>query len=86
MRTDRSTKDREMVEKFSELELSTLRDQLMQAGIDSWQAADVLSTFLVGRGYGINPEHARSAVTRLELSRCGYDCMQAELEKVAWVM
>lgn len=86
MRTDPDTKGKDMVEKFSELELSTLRTELTQSGIDSWQAAEVLSLFLAGRGYGINPELARTAVSRMELNRCGHDCLQAELEKVAWVM
>lgn len=86
MRTDLEVRDRELVEKFSEMELSCLRSELMQAGLDNWQAAQVLSTFLVGRGYGVSPEHARRVVTRLEGGRCGVDCMQAEIEKVAWVM
>lgn len=86
MRTDRSTTERELIEKFTEMELSCLRNEMMQGGLDSWQAAQILSVFLVGRGYGVNPELARSAVTRLEFGRCGYDCMQAEIEKVAWVM
>lgn len=86
MRSDLTLKDRELVEKFSEMELSCLRNELMQASLDNWQAAQVLSVFLLDRGYGISPEHARRAVTRLEGGRCGFDCMQAEIEKVAWVM
>ena len=86
MRTDLKTKDQGLVEKFTEMELSTLRNEIAREGLDSWQAAEVLSVFLVGRGYGVNAEHARNIIGRLEGGRCGYDCMQAEIEKLAWVM
>jgi hypothetical protein len=86
MGSDLRANERALVEKFSEVELSSLRTELMQAGIDSWQAAEVLSMFLAGRGYGVNPENARTAISRLEGGRCDYQCMQAELEKVAWTM
>jgi hypothetical protein len=74
------------VEKFAVTELAGLRNQLMQSGIDLWQAAEVLATFLAGRGYGVNADQARAAVMRLEGARCSYECMQTELERVAFVM
>src|ERR1700743_39821 len=74
------------VEKFSARELSNLRNELLQSGIDSWQAADVLSGFLTGRGYGVSAEHARNAISRLEGMGCNLDCMQKELENLAFVM
>ena len=86
MGSDLRANERELVEKFSEGELSGLRTELMQAGIDSWQAAEVLSVFLAGRGYGVNPENARTAISRLEGGRCDYRSMQAVLENVAWTM
>lgn len=86
MEFDLRTNERERVEKFTEVELSGLRMELMQAGIDSWQAAEVLSVFLAGRGYGVNPENARSAISRLERGRCDFERMQSVLEKVAWTM
>ncbi|MGC2162029.1 MAG: hypothetical protein WA634_08990, partial [Silvibacterium sp.] len=66
--------------------LSNLRNELMQSGIDSWQAAEVLSAFLAGRGYGVIPEQARDAVVRLEGAGCSHECMQSELEELALVM
>ena len=42
------------IEKFSARELLNLRNELLQSGIDSWQAAEVLSGFLTGRGYGVS--------------------------------
>ncbi|AXC12834.1 hypothetical protein ACPOL_3549 [Acidisarcina polymorpha] len=77
------------VEKFSMSELSSLRSELMQSGIDSWQAADVVSAFLVGRGYGVNTITVRDVVTRLDpfsASMDAMDIMQEVLETVAYVM
>jgi hypothetical protein len=74
------------VEKFAVTELAGLRNALMQSGIDLWQAAEVLSSFLAGRGYGVSADQARDAVLRLEGAGCSYECMQTELERVALVM
>jgi hypothetical protein len=74
------------VERFARAELAGLRNQLMQSGIDFWQAAEVLSAFLAGRGYGVNPDQARAAVMRIEGAGCSYECLQSELERVALVM
>jgi len=74
------------IQKFPMLELQELRHGLQQHELDSWQAADLISTFLAGRGYGVSKQGARDAVSRLELTGCSMDCMQAELEKLAMVM
>ncbi len=75
------------IEKFSTTELVNLRNDLMQSGIDYWQAAEVLHGFLTGRGYGVSAENARDAISRLvESSACNLDCMQQELERLAFVM
>jgi hypothetical protein len=74
------------VEKFSARELQNLRNEMLQSGMDSWQAAEVLSGFLTGRGYGVSAEHARKAITRIEGLGCNLDCMQRELENLAFVM
>ncbi len=74
------------VERFAASELANLRNELMQSGIDLWQAAEVLSAFLAGRGYGVIPEQARDAVLRLENAGCSEECMQVELERLALVM
>jgi hypothetical protein len=74
------------VEKFAATELANLRNEITQSGIDMWQAAEVLSAFLAGRGYGVIPEQARDAVLRLEGPGCSHECIQSELERVALVM
>ena len=74
------------VEIFSDAELIGLREELLKAGLDSWQAADVISSFLSGRGYGVSNHAARKAASRLELRGCSLPCLQEELEKLAYVM
>lgn len=74
------------VEKFGASDLTNLRNGLKQTGIDSWQAAEVLTAFLAGRGYGVNPQQVRDAVVRMEHSGCSPECMQGELERLALVM
>lgn len=75
-----------MVEKFPVAELQDLRNGLLQGGLDSWQAAELVSSFLSGRGYGVSRQSARDAVIRLEEMSCSLECMQRELEKLAMVM
>ena len=74
------------VEKFQVAELSGLRTELLQAGMDSWQAAELVKTFLMGHGYGADPAMVREAVLRLEMNSCSVERMQSELEQVAYVM
>ncbi len=73
------------IEKFTVAELTSLRHELLSSQLDSWQAADVAASFLAGHGYGASSDHLRSAISRLELSRCSIDCLQAELERVAYI-
>jgi hypothetical protein len=74
------------IEKFPTLELQELRDGLLQQGLDSWQAADLISSFLAGRGYGVSRQSARDALLRADGISHSIDGMQAELEKLAMVM
>ena len=74
------------MEKFTETDLSLLRDELMQSGLDHWQAADLISSFLTVRGYGVSHHAARGAASRIESVRCSLKSMQEELEKLALVM
>ena len=74
------------VEQFAEADLTGLREDLMKSGLDSWQAADLISSFLSGRGYGVSNHAARKAASRLELRGCSLQCIQEELEKLAYVM
>jgi len=73
-------------EKFTATDLSSLRGELMQSGLDSWQAAELISSFLSVRGYGVSNHAARSAVSRIESVGCSLKCMQEEIEKLALVM
>ncbi len=74
------------IEKFPMTELAGLRTELLQSGMDSWQAAELVKTFLMGHGYGADPAMVREAVLRLETISCSFECMQSELERVAYVM
>ena len=74
------------IEVFSDADLAGLREELMKSGLDSWQAADLISSFLVTRGYGVSTQDARKATSRMESIGCSLKCLQAELEKLALVM
>ncbi len=78
--------DRYMIEKFSMAELSRLRQELMQSGIDSRQAAELVTAFLGAHGYGVNSALVSDVLPRLEGFSCSVDCIQAELERIALVM
>jgi len=74
------------VEKFSMADLAGLREELLRAHLDSWQAADAISLYLATRGYGVSPRAARSTASRLESSGYDLDRMQEEFERLALVM
>jgi hypothetical protein len=73
-------------EKFPADELKTLRDELRQGGMDSFQSAELLAAFLTQHGYGVSNHEARVAAARIEQVRFALPLMQEELEKIAWVM
>ncbi len=73
-------------ELFATTDLTTLRDELRQSGLDCWQAAELISAFLVTRGYGVSHHDARSAASRIESVGCNLERMQEELGKLALVM
>ncbi len=72
-------------EKFTIMELAALRNELVDSGIDARQAGEVLQMFLMGRGYGVSPEAAIDAATRVEGAGCSLDIIQRELEGLALV-
>ena len=74
------------IEKFPVAELAGLRTELLQSGFDSWQAAELVTSFLSGRGYGADPAVVRQAVVRLEGADCSVESLQHELECVAYAM
>ncbi len=71
---------------FTPADLSGLREELQQAGLDSWQAGELISAFLNGRGYGVSNSEARTAATRIESLGCNLQCMQEELSRLALIM
>jgi hypothetical protein len=72
-------------EKFSVLEVAELRVALMQSGLDARDAAEMMQSFLTGRGYGVSPEAARAAAFTIEGSGCSLEVMQRELNRIATV-
>lgn len=78
--------DKDIVEKFSSGELAGLRNGLMQAGLDSRQAAELVTAFLAMHGYGVRTDLVPDALLRLEKANCPAECIQSELERVALVM
>src|SRR6266849_2240103 len=74
-----------MKERFSVTELAALRSDLLQGGmIDSREAAEVLQIFLMGRGYGVSPQAAMDAASRVEMAGCALPVLQHELENLRW--
>ena len=73
-------------EMFATADLSTLRANLLQSGLDSWQAGEVISAFLSGRGFGVSHNEARRAATRIESFGCSIQCLREELSRLALVM
>ena len=49
------------IEEFSDADLTGLREELMKSGLDSWQAAELISSFLVARGYGVSTQDSRTS-------------------------
>jgi hypothetical protein len=72
--------------KFSAAELAVLRTDLQQTWTDHFQAAEMVTSFLIGRGYGVCRQKAREAVARMETANCAIEFMQSELDRLALVM
>ncbi|MEO8870633.1 MAG: hypothetical protein ABI357_07365 [Granulicella sp.] len=74
------------MKKFAATDLTELRRELQQAGLDTWQAAELVSAFLSCRGYGVSNDGLRNAATRIDSFAVSIQHMQEELEKVAFYM
>ena len=72
-------------EQFPAHELRNLREELMQSGLDSFQAAELISGFLAQHGYGVSSDDARTTVSSIEIVSCTIPMLQEELEKIAMV-
>lgn|SRR5947209_2424183 len=74
-------------DRFTVTELAALRNDLLQGGmVDSYEAAELLRVFLMGRGYGVSPTAALDAAGRVEMAGCALPVLQYELENLAMVM
>ena len=73
-------------EMFPTDDLTGLRDDLRRSGLDSWQAAELISAFLVARGYGVSHDDARDSVMRMDSWGGSLQTMQEELGRLALVM
>lgn len=76
----------QMIEQFPAADLNGLREEIRKSSVDAWQSADLISSFLSGRGYGVSTDAARIAASRIESVGCSLQSMQEELEKLALVM
>jgi hypothetical protein len=76
----------QMIEQFPIADLNGLREEMRKSSVDAWQSADLISSFLSGRGYGVSTDAARIAASRIESVGCSLQSMQEELEKLALVM
>ena len=68
------------------MELSGLRSELLEGGLDSRQAAELLQVFLMGHGYGASPDAALDAAGRVGCAGCSVDVLRTELEHLALAM
>jgi hypothetical protein len=73
-------------EKFTLAEVTALRNEMMQRMLDPSEAAELLQIFLMGRGYGVSPQAALDAASRMGAAGCSMDAVAKELEGVALVM
>lgn len=73
-----------MAEKFTLPELTALRSELLQSGLASTDAAEVLQLFVAGRGYGISTEAAVNVMSQLGAG-LPLETVQQELDRVALV-
>ena len=78
--------DRTYVERFTPTDLIALRSELLRSGVDSFQAAEIVCSFLSGRGYGISSLEARNVACKIEVPGITAAHIQTELERVAQVM
>lgn len=75
-----------MRERFPVTEVAALRSELLEGGLDSRHAAEMIQMFLMGHGYGVSPDRALDAAARVGGSGCRLEVIQSELDKLALVM
>lgn len=75
-----------MIEKFSIAEVAALRQDLAHNELDSFQIAEAIKVFVGCHGYGISPETALEAASRIEKRGYSVECFRNELECSTWAM
>ena len=75
-----------MGEKFNISDVANLRNELIQGGLDYMQSAELLQIFLMGHGFGVSPDAARDAASRVGSGGCSLEVIRKELEHLALVM
>jgi hypothetical protein len=71
------------IETFAANDLSELREDLRQAGLDSRHIAELIRGFLAERGYGVSDDDARKAASSNEILYGPLNRMQETLEQLA---
>jgi hypothetical protein len=74
------------IEQFPVKELSELREDLQQAGLDYRQVVELIRSFLAERGYGVSLDEASKAAVSPHVLFGPLQRMQETLEKVAVLM
>jgi len=74
------------IEKFAATDLNELREELLQGGLDSRQCAELIRSFLTGRGYGVSLDEASKAASSSQILFGPLQGMQETLERVAVLM
>jgi hypothetical protein len=72
--------------KFSVSQVTALRQELLQRGVDHFQAAEIINSFVASGGYGISQEMARHIALRLERMHDGIESLHRQLEICALAM
>lgn len=72
--------------KFTQDDVADLRNELLSSGLDNWQAAELITSFLAARGYGVSTEGARTVASHLDSTSFSLENMQRELEQIALPM
>ena len=75
-----------IVNKFTSADVLALRRELVDRIPDPLESADILKSFLLGRGYGVAATSALDAASRMGAAGYAFATVQAELEAVALVM
>jgi hypothetical protein len=74
------------IEKFPTMDLSGLREDLLQSDLDSRQVAELIRAFLTERGYGVSFDAAQRAASSVNVMFRSLQRMQETLETVAVLM